>query len=302
MVVGPTGGRVLLIRGKLSRDRRVLCQIPRRNMAVPFPELDPYGTLNVKTDATLQEIKRSYRKLCLLHHPDKLQGKSDEVQREARILFEKVQFAHVILTDDTKRKKYDDTGSLEEIEDSGFDWKEYFSERVEITAETIERDKQQYQGSSDEEGDIIEAWEESNGDFLALFESIPHTEVTKRDETRLYALVEKLISDKVIESTETWETYKKKRVTQFKGFARAQRDESKEADELKAEIVGKRKLDTEDDLRQLIQSRKKQSMDDMISRLESKYVKGKAKKSKKSEYDMDDAAFEKARSKLKRSG
>lgn len=273
------------------------------SMAVPFPDLDPYEVLKVSTDADEQEIKRSYRKLCLLHHPDKLQGKSSEEQDASRSHFEKIQFAHSILTDGKKRKRYDQTGSLDDIGDGEFDWFEYFANtKAEITEDNIKKDKQVYQGSEEEGQDIIEAWITNDGEFLKLFETIPHTDVTLEEEQRLFALVEKLLEDEIIESTDKWARYKKKRRTNFNKYLKSQTDESHEAEQLKKEIVGnKRKLDSEDDLRQLIQSRKKQSMDDLISRLESKYsnTKKRGKKSKKDAVEEpSEEEFQRARERL----
>jgi DnaJ family protein C protein 9 len=267
-------------------------------MPVPFPDLDPYKTLGVSNDATEQDIKKSYRKLCLLHHPDKLQGKTEEEQDASKTLFEKVQFAHMILSDAKKKKRYDQTESLEDVADSEFDWFEYFSQvKAEITEDSIAKDKKDYVRSSDEEEDIIESWIESKGDFLKLFLTIPHIEINEEDEKRLFEKVGQLIEDGVIKSTRQWKTYQKKRKPMFRKLLKSQKDESKEAEELKKEVVGKRKMDSEDDLRQLIQAKGKQSMDDLISRLESKYTK-KGKKAKKDPYDIDDGEFERARAKV----
>lgn len=274
-------------------------------MTVPFPDLDPYETLKIENKATDAEIKKAYRRLCLVHHPDKLQGKTEEEQALSRVEFEKIQFSHLILSDPKKRKRYDDTGSLEDIGDSDFDWFEYFSNtKTEINEESIAMDKKLYQGSTDEEEDIIESMVQSDGDFLYLFEAVPHTEVTEDEEKRLFKIVSKLVEDGVLETSKNWETYQKKRKTLFKKLLKSQKSEASEADELKKQIAGKRKLESEDDLKQLIQSKKKQSMDDLIARMEAKYAGGskkkssKSKKPKKSDYDIDDAEFEKLQKKM----
>ncbi len=57
-----------------------------------------YETLNVSKDASFEEIKKSYRKLALKHHPDK-GGNSDD--------FKKITEAYDILSDEEKRKNYD---------------------------------------------------------------------------------------------------------------------------------------------------------------------------------------------------
>ena len=75
----------------------------------------PYAVLNVTQDATIEEIRRSYKKLAIQHHPDKNQGKP-----EATTIFQRISGAYAILSDEEKRRHYDMTGSLDE-NDSGFD-------------------------------------------------------------------------------------------------------------------------------------------------------------------------------------
>ena len=54
-------------------------------MTGPNPNLDssPYEILGVDKNATLKHIKLSYRKLALLHHPDKLPPNASESERKA---------------------------------------------------------------------------------------------------------------------------------------------------------------------------------------------------------------------------
>lgn len=60
-----------------------------------------YNLLNVNKNATSSEIKKSYRKLAMKHHPDK--GGDSE-------LFKKITEAFQVLSDDNKRKLYDSGG------------------------------------------------------------------------------------------------------------------------------------------------------------------------------------------------
>ena len=57
-----------------------------------------YDTLQIPKNASKDDIKKSYKKLALLHHPDR---GGDEEQ------FKKITEAHEILSDDTKRQQYD---------------------------------------------------------------------------------------------------------------------------------------------------------------------------------------------------
>ena len=75
-------------------------------MDSPLPP-DPYKALDVAKDASLATIRTAHRKLVLKTHPDKVQG--DEVLKKKRAEeFHTIQQSYEILSDDTKRKAYDD--------------------------------------------------------------------------------------------------------------------------------------------------------------------------------------------------
>ncbi|HUV30130.1 MAG TPA: J domain-containing protein [Acidobacteriota bacterium] len=63
---------------------------------------DYYKALGVSEDATLDEIKRQYRKLAKKHHPDHNKGDKDA---EAR--FKDISEAYEVLKDENKRAEYD---------------------------------------------------------------------------------------------------------------------------------------------------------------------------------------------------
>lgn len=65
---------------------------------------DYYSTLNVSRNATLQEIKRSYRKLARKYHPDMNKGAGAEDK------FKEISAAYEVLSDDEKRSLYDRFG------------------------------------------------------------------------------------------------------------------------------------------------------------------------------------------------
>ena len=58
------------------RNRKRERMLPLNHPAVKLPPgaLDPYATLLVRRDATAKEIKNSYRRLALLHHPKRQRG------------------------------------------------------------------------------------------------------------------------------------------------------------------------------------------------------------------------------------
>src|SRR5687767_4177609 len=67
---------------------------------------DYYATLGVSRTATQDEIQKAYRKLARKYHPDK-----NPDDANAKKKFQEVQSAFEVLSDEDKRKKYDQFGS-----------------------------------------------------------------------------------------------------------------------------------------------------------------------------------------------
>lgn len=250
-------------------------------MAVPFPDIDPYEVLGVDPKANPLEIKRAYKKLSLKYHPDKLQGQQqDESVKDA---FPRIQFAYSVLSDANKRQRYDSIGSLNEVEegDEFFNWKEYFdSLNDKITIEMIEEDKHRYQNGPEEESDILQNFIYYEGDFLKLFEVIPHLEFDEPEEQRVFNMIEKLMESQPEKFTKpivkSFERYKKSRKTKVRNKLKKLAKEAKEAEELEQMI--KLKHQGNGDLKSIIKSRQANRLDDLISNLESKYVDKRGKK------------------------
>uniref|UniRef100_A0A669CQT6 DnaJ homolog subfamily C member 11 n=1 Tax=Oreochromis niloticus TaxID=8128 RepID=A0A669CQT6_ORENI len=66
---------------------------------------DYYSLLNVRKEATAEELKASYRRLCMLYHPDK--HRDPELKRQAEQLFNQVHQAYEVLSDAHSRAIYD---------------------------------------------------------------------------------------------------------------------------------------------------------------------------------------------------
>lgn len=61
-----------------------------------------YSILELTNNASNEEIKKAYRKMALMYHPDKQTGKSDKEQTEAEVKFKEVAEAYEILTNKEK--------------------------------------------------------------------------------------------------------------------------------------------------------------------------------------------------------
>jgi len=67
---------------------------------------DYYKILGVQKNASVEEIKKAYRKLAMKYHPDHAKG-----DKSAEEKFKKISEAYAVLSDKEKRKEYDTFGS-----------------------------------------------------------------------------------------------------------------------------------------------------------------------------------------------
>ena len=88
---------------------------------------DYYNVLGVERNATEDEIKRSYRKLALEHHPDHNPG-----NKSAEDKFKEINEAYQVLSDPEKKSRYDQLGkSYNSFTQRGgspgnFNWEDWF--------------------------------------------------------------------------------------------------------------------------------------------------------------------------------
>src|SRR5271163_2118769 len=73
-------------------------------MAIEFK--DYYDILGVARTASADEIKKAFRKLARIHHPDVAKDKA-----KGEIKFKEINEAYEVLSDPEKRQKYDQLGA-----------------------------------------------------------------------------------------------------------------------------------------------------------------------------------------------
>ena len=121
-----------------------------------FPDqesVDLYNVLSLTSDAKPENIRKAYRRLALIYHPDKHNTANDTVKTEASIKFQQIGFAYAILSDEARKARYDNTGRTDE----GFElaagedgWEAYFEEMFErVTRGKLDEMKKEYQGKLD---------------------------------------------------------------------------------------------------------------------------------------------------------
>ena len=71
---------------------------------------DYYEVLGVDKNASAADIKKAYRKIAIKYHPDRQGDKSDAEKKEAEEKFKEAAEAYAVLSDDQKRKQYDQFG------------------------------------------------------------------------------------------------------------------------------------------------------------------------------------------------
>jgi DnaJ-class molecular chaperone len=89
---------------------------------------DHYATLGLRSDAKLADIKKAFRQLAALHHPDR------NPAPEAAERFRAVQTAYEVLADDDKRQAYDENRRRNLLDDPAQTardiWNSYFKTLV----------------------------------------------------------------------------------------------------------------------------------------------------------------------------
>ena len=243
---------------------------------------DLYATLGLRKEdsPTSVEIKKAYHRFALKLHPDKNPSKDASKQ------FQTLQKVYAVLSDEKKRKAYDETGRVDEMDSEEFnDLYEYYRTMYKkVTEEDILQVTKEYLGSEEEARDLKACYVKFEGDMTKVFEWQMCSDI-EFDSHRFAELIDGYIFSENLERYPKYEEYLKKHV----------RGKKAPVDPL-TNRVSKKKLKSSGngkengeigggmgDLQALILAKNKSragAADDLFARLEEKYGGGGKKKEK----------------------
>ncbi|KAI1118281.1 DnaJ domain-containing protein [Nemania sp. NC0429] len=275
------------------------------------PTINPYQVLGLERTATADQVKSAYRKLALKNHPDKV---SADDKQKAHETFQSIAFAYAVLSDPTRRKRYDETGSTSEsiVDSDGFSWSDFYREqfRDAISNDAIEKFAAQYKASDEERDDILAAYEEHEGDMDAIYETVMLSNVLEDDE-RFRKIIDEAIASKDVPA---FKAYTKESKKSRRARVKSAKNEATEAEEYAKELgvhdkmfgskKGKKTESSDDQLAALIRCNQ-QGREGFLENLAAKYGAKPAggrggKKRRANESEPSEEAFQAAASRLKK--
>ena len=95
------------VKEKIKKAKVALKRAGRKNF---------YKILGVSNGATEAELKKSYKKMALKYHPDRMSGKSEAEREMATAKFKEVNEAYEVLSDPEKKRRYDSGVDPEDLD------------------------------------------------------------------------------------------------------------------------------------------------------------------------------------------
>nr|XP_039250151.1 dnaJ homolog subfamily C member 9-like [Styela clava] len=241
-----------------------------------FGSKDLYNVLNVSKDASEKQIKAAYRKMSLKVHPDRVTEEEKALATEKFQILGKV---YSVLSDEERRKLYDESGCVDnEIDSDIFNWKQFWSSRFGNLNDAIKEFTDEYWGSEKEKDDLKKAYEEYKGDMNKIIQNMYCRALDH--EQRYRELIEEWIKAKELPN---YDKFSKE--TKAKRLARKRKyeKEAKHA-EKNAKVFEKEMGDSISDIASIIAQRNEDRMkkqEAFLDQIAAKYVKPKNANSKK---------------------
>lgn len=261
-----------------------------------FGSRNLYEILDIGKDATQAEIKSAYRKKSLKVHPDRVgEGQKENAKRAFQTLT-KVSLlveiftsilnclqVHYILTSESLKELYDETGTLMTDEDSfeAFSSYEEYAEYwrklfPKVTTQKLNQFFDKYIGSSEEVEDLKRIYCQFDGDLDMIYEH----HFAFDDEQRIVDILNELIESEEVPAFDAFckepKSKKEKRRKRIeKEMVDAEKEEKKRVKKQKQDNI-----DGSEDLFAAIRGRSNARFDDMISGLEAKYSNKRTKNRK----------------------
>lgn len=232
-----------------------------------FGTKDLYDVLGIDKKATGDQIKKAYRKASLKIHPDRV---GDSLKDEATKKFQVLAQVHFVLSDDERRKLYDQQGFIasERCLDDQTDWLDYWRLLFpRVTEKDITKFYEKYIGSEEEENDLISTYTKYEGDL----DKISDAHIGYDEERTVRDLKRLLKEGKISEYDNFVNEPSLKKAKRMRKYKR----EAKEAAQAKEET-------NFDELTAMIQKKNDNTFNNMISNLEAKYC-NKGTKRKRSQ-------------------
>jgi DnaJ family protein C protein 7 len=108
---------------KTKNDRTRICLEEARSALKKSKHKDYYKILGVDKSAGEEEIKKAYKKMAMVHHPDRHSNASEEERKVHEKKFKDLGEAYTVLSDRTKKMRYDNGQDVNDVgfhEQSGF--------------------------------------------------------------------------------------------------------------------------------------------------------------------------------------
>lgn len=166
--------------------------------------------------------------------PDKV---SPDSKDGAKQKFQEITFAYAILSDERRRRRYDMSGNTSEsldLEDDSFDWMDFYRDQFSamVDRSAIDNIKKEYQGSNEEQHDLLTAFEQYKGDLDRVYEVVMLSNVLD-DDNRFRAIIDEAIAKGEIQG---WKKYKEESESKRQKRFKKAKEEAKEAEKLAKEM------------------------------------------------------------------